>query len=665
MPGAVAPAPRDLGMQGWNARADSLQPAFRFLSRVKIAYLFSRYPAVSHTFCDTEMLAHERAGLELEIDVIRPPQSSFRHGHARELRAPIHYAPPPAVMRALEQKARREGRYPEALVRQHAARFGPEYKPAQRARNALYFASALERRGIDLLHVHFANRAAHTAVFIKAITGLPFSITAHGQDFMADLGHPGLLDEICGEAAFIVTVSDFSRELLEKVCPSAHGKIHRVHNGIDLGKFAASARSAPAKPRILSVGRLVPVKGHRHLIEACARLREAGADFECVIVGDGPERAALAGLIEERGLQGTVELAGSLPQEEVARALAECDVFALPSVVDAQGATDILPTVVLEAMGSERPVLASAVGGLAELVEEGRTGLLVPPADETALANALGSLLADAERRAGMGRAGRAKAETEFNVGASAAALRDLFAKHARPAKPAHVTARKPPGTFAYLIGSWRGTSNALREEVLAIRAEHPEARVIIAKVPACYVVDRVDEPIFELADFLPDGMVLEGEWQEQRALAREVELWRNLLAIDGDEYLTQARWALHLRKVLTQAGVRHLHVAGAEALPCAWILRRLCGVTLSATIEAKTDRPLAQLQQLTADCLIVRTDHPELLLLKDPRYAPDFMEQRRLFFPRRNGAESKLRKWAARLAAFSPTGGPQSTPAS
>src|SRR5687768_15844918 len=169
------------------------------------------------------MLAHERAGLELEIDVIRPPQSSFRHGHSQELQAPLHYAPPPVVLRALEQKARREGRYPEALVREHEQRFGAGFKPEQRARNALYFASALERRGVELLHVHFANRAAHTAMFIKALSGIPFSLTAHGQDFMADLGHAGLLDAICGEAAFIVAVSDFSRELLERVCPSARG----------------------------------------------------------------------------------------------------------------------------------------------------------------------------------------------------------------------------------------------------------------------------------------------------------------------------------------------------------------------------------------------------------------------------------------------------------
>lgn len=601
------------------------------------------------------MLAHERAGLKLEIDVIRPPQSSFRHGHARELRAPIFHAPPPGVLKTLEQKARREGRFPDRLVREHEERFGAAFKPAQRARNALYFAQGLKKRGVSLVHVHFANRAAHTAMFVKALSGIPFSVTAHGQDFMADLGHPGLLQAICEEAAFIVTVSDFSRELLESVCPAARAKIRRVHNGIDLRKFAAAPAPAAPRPRILSVGRLVPVKGHRHLITACARLRERGLDFDCEIVGDGPERGALQEQVASCGLQEQVRLAGSLPQEDVARKLAGAEVFVLPSVVDENGATDILPTVVLEAMGSGRPVVASRVGGLTELVEDGRTGVLVPPADGLALGEALASLLHDAPRRAEMGGAGRAKVEAEFNVERSTDTLRQLFQEHAGP--PAAPVTHTQQGASAYLVGTWSGNQPELREEIAALRQANPAARVIIARVPACYAPAWQDESIFESAEFLPDGMVMEAEWQEQRELARQIELWRNHLSIDGDEYLAQARWALQLRKLVASEGIRHLHVAAAEALPCGWIVRRLCGITLSATVEANTPRPLKELQQLTADCLLVRTAHAELAATSDGRLVADFMQPKRGFFQRRNGTAEKLRAWSERLAALGAAG--------
>ena len=146
----------------------------RTLPGVRLAYLYSRYPIVSQTFCDTEMLALEKMGVEIEIYSIYPPPTSFRHGHAARLKAPIHFAPPPAVLKLGEQEARKSGRWPTELIAKHDELYGPEYKANLRARNALYFADVFRKRGITHFHVHFANRAAHTAVFLKAISGIPF-----------------------------------------------------------------------------------------------------------------------------------------------------------------------------------------------------------------------------------------------------------------------------------------------------------------------------------------------------------------------------------------------------------------------------------------------------------------------------------------------------------
>jgi glycosyltransferase involved in cell wall biosynthesis len=620
---------------------------------VKVAYLFSRYPAVSHTFCDTEMLAHEQAGLDMEIDVIHPPLTSFRHGHAAQLRAPIFYAPPGPVLKAFEQLARQQGRFPEALVREHEERYGLAFKPAERARNALHFADGLTRRGVNHLHVHFANRAAYTALFISTLSGIPFSFTAHGQDFMTDLGSRELLDEMCRRAAFVVAVSDYSRDLLARTCPAAEAKIYRIHNGMELRNFPLAPAPIHGAPRILSVGRLIPAKGHEHLIAACARLRDQGLVFECDIVGDGPLRDSLQAAIDAAQLGSTVRLTGSLPQEEVFRRLTDASIFALASVVDAQGTTDILPTVILEAMASARPVVATRVGGVAELVDDARTGFLVAPTDVTGLAEALAKLLADDTLRADFGAAGRAKVESEFRVKKSAAALRELFTQRARPSAPPGKLPSASPA-FAYLVARWpEPTLPDLARELNAMITVHPGMRVIVCRVASNANLTAEDAPLLEAMDFLPDGMVLEAEWQQERGLARQIEGWRNQLSIEADEFLQQGRWALHLRRLITNANLRHLHVAGSRALPCGWILQQLCGLTLSATIEQPPARSGALLQELTIACRGGRASRPALRQALGTNFERDFPARRLRFWPA-NGDDRPLHAWGEKLQRWS-----------
>src|SRR5207237_10017417 len=140
-------------------------------------------------------------------------------------------------LRISEKNAEIAGRWPCDLVEQHERKYGPGVKAEQRARNALYFADFFARNEVDHVHVHFANRAAHTALFLKEISGIPFSVTAHGQDFMKDLGSDDLLREICASAKFVAAETDYSRELLCKLCPDSIAKIHCVYNGMNLERF--------------------------------------------------------------------------------------------------------------------------------------------------------------------------------------------------------------------------------------------------------------------------------------------------------------------------------------------------------------------------------------------------------------------------------------------
>src|SRR6266576_3399059 len=326
---------------------------------MRLGYLYSRYPVISQTFCDAEMLELEQRGIELVIGSVYPPLTSLRHEYISRLSAPIHYAPPQEILRILERNAKTTCKWPRDLVEQHERRYGPMAKAEQRAHNALYFAEFFARSGVDHVHVHFANRAAHTAVFLKEISGIPFSVTAHGQDFMKDLGSDDLLREICVAAEFVAAETDYSRDLLRQRCPNSAAKIHRVYNGIDLERFPAprdeTARPEVAPyslPRIVSVGRLVPFKGFDDLIDACAELARRRIDFVCDIIGDGPLRETLQAKIEQLDLSSRVNLLGSLSQGVVLEKLQAADIFALASTTDPQGATDVFPTVILEAMAS-------------------------------------------------------------------------------------------------------------------------------------------------------------------------------------------------------------------------------------------------------------------------------------------------------------------------
>src|SRR5438309_4503576 len=364
---------------------------------MRLGYLYSRYPVLPQTFCDAEMLALERLGFELEIGSVYPPLTTLRHEHIAGLRAPIHYAPPQEILKISEKNAKTDGKWPCDLVDRHERKYGPGVKAEQRARNALYFADLFTHNCVDRFHVHFANRAAHTAMFLKEISGIPFSMTAHGQDFMKDLGNDDLLREICADAEFVAAETDYSRDLLRQLCPHSAAKIHRVYNGMDLTRFPRPNEEAarPADPtqtctapypvRIISIGRLVAFKGFEHLIDACADLARRGLEFTCEIIGDGPLHSNLEGRIRKLKLSDRVHLLGSLSQGAVLEKLGATNIFALASVTDKQGASDVFPTVIIEAMAAARPVVSTRLAGIPESVVGGETGLLVSPEDTLAL----------------------------------------------------------------------------------------------------------------------------------------------------------------------------------------------------------------------------------------------------------------------------------------
>lgn len=555
---------------------------------MRLGYLYSRYPVLSQTFCDMEMLELERRGFELVVGSIYPPLTSIRHPHTKHLKAAVRYAPPTAIMRLWEEHARREDRWPQELIDTHERKYGPTVKAATRARNAAYFAELFRREGVDHFHVHFANRASHTALFLKTISGIPFSVTAHGQDFMADLGNDELLCEICDAAEFVAVETEYSRGLMQARCPKAAQKIHRVYNGMDLTNFlGASAKAETSGPlEILSVGRLVAFKGFEYLIEACHQLRQRSIQFHCEIIGDGPLREKLQQLIAELRLNDRVTLAGALPQDYVLERLRACDIFALASTTDDNGASDIFPTVILEAMASARPVVSTTIAGIPESVVDKETGLLVPAGETGLLTDALETLCRHPDLRARYGALGRARVEEHFQVETTVQPLVDLLPNGKNGTPPIKSEAR-----IAYLIDQWPDESlPALETELCEVMKGTNEVQAFVCEFRGEERLTAEQKGLALELEFLPDAMAIEAEWQANRelVLALEDDRANETHRVPVDLFLRQARFAVTLRRLFAQRKICHVHATSSRALLCGLLLKKILSVSLSASIEPK-----------------------------------------------------------------------------
>ncbi len=236
-----------------------------------------------------------------------------------------------------------------------------------------YFALLLRGRGVQHIHVHHGYFSCWIAMVAARFLGITFSMTLHGSDLLL---HPAHMDAKLAECKFCLTVSEFNRRYILAHYPSVEAsKILVQRIGVPIPAAIATRDCHPGIPPVLlAVGRLHPVKNHTFLLQACARLRQTGFDFRCVIVGDGPERHKLALLIHALRIEDSVELVGHVPHEGVGYYYQSADVVVLTS--HSEG----IPLVLMEAMAQGKIVLAPAITGIPELVIDGQTGFLYQPA---------------------------------------------------------------------------------------------------------------------------------------------------------------------------------------------------------------------------------------------------------------------------------------------
>ena len=408
---------------------DEAGPDRRGPRDLTVAYVMSRFPKLTETFILQELVAMDRAGVRIELHPLLRQTGEPVQPAAEPWVERAHYLPflSPAIVASqwhFLRDRRRRRRYVRAFVDMVAGAWrSPNFlvggigvfpKVAHAARQ-------MQAEGVDHVHCHFANHPAMAGFLIHRLTGIPYSFTAHGSDLHVDRT---MLPAKAREAAFVVTISEDNRRLIESTCRTVEdGKVSVIRCGVDLDAFGPAVVDGSGPLRIVAVGTLHEVKGQAHLIEACRLLDERGVAFTCRIIGDGPDRDALAGLIDAAGLGRRVVLAGRMTSDAVADELGSADVLVAPSVPTRTGKREGIPVVLMEAMAAGLPVVASRLSGIPELVTDASDGFLVPPGDDAAIADALERLARDPTLRRRLGAAGRATIERSFDVDRNAAQL--------------------------------------------------------------------------------------------------------------------------------------------------------------------------------------------------------------------------------------------------
>jgi len=399
---------------------------------MKIAYLTSLYPAVSHTFILREVAALRAYGSDIgTFSIRRPTPQDVLGPDAEKEAATTRWLVPPTVADLIVSLFWSVGTRPirtwSALA---TAAFGRGLTIGQRCKWTCYFieavmlARALVGENFDHLHCHFGNNGASTGMLAAQLADLPFSMTCHGSE-LHEIQRHRLIEKI-RQASFVACVSEYGKAKLTSVCSPEHqNKLHVVRCGVD-GQIKAATAPPDGPPSILCVARMSPEKGHIVLLDALVLLRNEGIAFHCTLVGDGPLKGELESRIHALHLDNAVTLTGSLDPQRVSLAYDDAHVVVLSSFSEG------VPVVLMEAMSHRRPVVATRVGGVTELVKDRLNGLLVDPGNAEALAHALKSLLEDPEWAMKLGAHGSQILSREFSIEASTRRLSGLFEQSGR-----------------------------------------------------------------------------------------------------------------------------------------------------------------------------------------------------------------------------------------
>jgi len=404
-----------------------------------VAFVLKGYPRLSETFIAQEIHELERLGLDIRIVSLRHPTDRKVHPVHRQIAAPTNYLPeylhyePMRVFRAW-QAVRRWPAYGRARA-QWLRDLARDRTPnrVRRFGQALVLAHELDP-DIGHLHAHFLHTPASVTRYAAILTGLPWSCSAHAKDIWTTPEWEKR--EKLADLSWLVTCSRTAADHLAALAPAdnARGTVDLVYHGIDLDRFVPAQR--PADPhaigtserplRLLSVGRAVEKKGLDDLIDALAQL-PGDLHWRLTHIGGGKLLSALGRHAARVGVADRIDWQGAQGQDAVLQAYRDADVFVLASRVAGDGDRDGLPNVLLEAQSQGLACVATEVSAIPELIDDGETGLLVPPRNPAALAVAIDRLAREPDLRRRLADAGQARVVSDFSHRQLIGRLADKF----------------------------------------------------------------------------------------------------------------------------------------------------------------------------------------------------------------------------------------------
>ena len=389
---------------------------------MKIAYILNTYPQPSQSFIRREIRALEAAGHDVYRLAMRAADVDLVDAQDRAEAVKTEYVLKTgarALLGGLARAFRRDatGFFDAVKV---AWEMGAKSE-AGRLRHMIYLAEAafVAERALaeDVIHAHahFGTNSAAVALLSHLLGGPKYSFTVHGPEEF-DAPRALSLGTKINHSAFTVAISQFGRSQLCRWAKAEDwDRIKVVHCGIETEKFADPAPLPEGPRRLVAIGRLVEQKGQLALVNAMAKTQE---DVHLTLIGDGEMRGQIESLISQYGMANRITLTGWVDEARIKQELAQSHALVMPSFAEG------LPMVVMEAMAAARPVIATYVAGTPELVQDAKTGWLVPAGDEDALANMIDQFaLTPLPKLIEMGQAARARVLVRHDVSVEAGKL--------------------------------------------------------------------------------------------------------------------------------------------------------------------------------------------------------------------------------------------------
>ncbi len=398
-------------------------------SNFKVGYITSLFPCWSETFVLNEIVELKNQGIDVSIFSIRNDLELLIHEKAKPYMQKTYYINRVKVILAFLKFL---FKHPViicslifSVIRQTYKKYRELTKNIWCIFVGCYFSDMAQEKKIDHLHAHFATYPAFVAMVISKLTGITFTFTAHAHDIFLD---KSLLKEKIEASAAVVTISEYNKKYLNDFYgQDISAKIRVIHCGIDLTEYSKNDKQICKKDNfIISVGRLITMKGFQFLINACAKM-VGKITFNCVIIGEGPLRNELEKSINRLGLNKNFKLCGAMDNQQVKQMLKEAELFVLPSVWDDKDGQDGIPVALMEAMALGVPVISSRISGIPELVIDQETGLLVDPKLQESFAKSMLTLLKNQELQTKFSRQGKDKIEQDFDIVKNAQMLLNLF----------------------------------------------------------------------------------------------------------------------------------------------------------------------------------------------------------------------------------------------